>query len=175
MKKLIIFLILIVIFLIVIFIIYSKLPSQETVNVPSTWKTYINKRYGYQFHYPPDWTVREDYIDARQEVTILPPQIGEVQPIISVHVYHSEISFDEWVNKRFNQLRSFFPADYPPLERVIINGQNGFRSEPSSPKGRCRIWISKDSYIYEIEGPIIPFGEVLVHDFELLVNTFRWK
>ena len=102
MKKLIIFLI-----LIVIFITYSKLPSQETVNVPSTWKTYINKRYGYQFHYPPDWTVREDYIDARQVVTILPPQIGEVQPIISVHVYHSEISFDEGLIKGLTNLEVF--------------------------------------------------------------------
>ena len=158
-------------------VIYSNefiIKEKQPINT-SNWQTYCDEKYGFEFKYPSNWTVRKDYFDDREELTILPPQIGQIQPTISVHIYHSGIPFDEWVNERFSQLRSFFPGDYPPLKKIIINGKNAFRSEAPSPKGRCRMWISKDSYICEIEGPIVPSDEAIVNDFESLINTFRWE
>lgn len=169
MKRLIFLLIIISI---VIFATYSKLPSQETVNELSDWKVYRSEKDGYEFKYPQNWKIDDATIEGFKKINILPPPPDNT-PAIVITIYHSDVSFEDWVEKRINQLKKYFKGDFQPLQEITINGQKALRTQVF-PYGAIRIWISKNSHIFEIEGPQLRSQLKFIDEFETLVNTFQF-
>lgn len=75
--------------------------SATTIASPSEqrtdWKTYSNSTYGFQFQYPPDWTIKQDKLSAKTETEIdtykgiiLREREGKE---LAIHVQPGEVDF----------------------------------------------------------------------------------
>ncbi len=185
--------------------LYEKLgelnsgPIETTIDETANWKVYKNDEYGFDIKYPRDWTVKEDTL--ANEINFgergLVTGVGGEKIIIekigfSVGLYRNvgelwgnkeeQLSLENWISKTFlpleaGEVKEFTTFGIGNYEGVLVKK---FKSV-GVIRLITRIFVQKNSFIYEIKGEVptpatvdVPTEYNYEETFGQILSTFRF-
>ncbi len=119
----------------------SPRPSVDT----SSWKTYHNKKYGFELRYPSDWKVTEDFAQAVVNISFAGPALDKTPGIednflIQIYDLGKALNLREWMENFYLQNKNV------TFEDTTINGYPAvvaYASEYTTPGSMVAI-LRKD-------------------------------
>jgi len=131
--------------------------SKSSVDT-SSWKTYQNDKYGFEFKYPATWYYNQGFRGDTQYLICLNP-LGSSGDCTAVLTVNWNVDFED----RLNAMKSLFIEKYSVEESIIqVDGVDGKLLKINNPGGFTRLLFwEKGGYLYNLQATEDLFSQIL--------------
>jgi len=153
--------------------VYDHMLSTFKIEDFSTWQTYKNEKYGFEFRYPEKWELVESHFDKRHDIQVFYEINNKTGIDFFITIEPNEDGLDE------KQLREKNKQSYVEYSRIIQTGMGNAIEGPIAGGRSESLIIPTEEYLFEINYQVFRkdigyTGKEVNDKFHKFISTFKF-